>query len=117
MEPYLEAWAERAVKACQESLPPPLREVALRVPVVFADRPDDPLLAADTLGLFVGDAVDMDAGADPTLTRIELYLGNLWKFVERSPRDYLEEVRITYLHELGHLFGWDEDDVSIRGLE
>ena len=30
---------------------------------------------------------------------------------------YREEIRITYLHELGHYFGMDEDDLEARGLD
>jgi len=30
---------------------------------------------------------------------------------------YREEVRVTYLHELGHYLGWDEDDLTARGLD
>jgi predicted Zn-dependent protease with MMP-like domain len=26
-------------------------------------------------------------------------------------------VRLTYLHELGHYFGWDEDQLTSRGLD
>jgi predicted Zn-dependent protease with MMP-like domain len=27
------------------------------------------------------------------------------------------EARLTFLHELGHYLGWDEDQVSARGLD
>jgi len=30
---------------------------------------------------------------------------------------FREEVERTYLHELGHYLGWDEDDVAARGLD
>ena len=30
--------------------------------------------------------------------------------------DFEDEVRLTYLHELGHHFGWDEGDLEERGL-
>jgi predicted Zn-dependent protease with MMP-like domain len=26
-------------------------------------------------------------------------------------------VRVTYLHELGHFLGWDEEDLAARGLD
>jgi predicted Zn-dependent protease with MMP-like domain len=29
---------------------------------------------------------------------------------------FLHEVEITYLHELGHYFGWDEDQIANAGL-
>jgi predicted Zn-dependent protease with MMP-like domain len=38
-----------------------------------------------------------------------------------QPADYrrnvfLREVRITYLHELGHYLGWDEEQIANVGL-
>ena len=29
---------------------------------------------------------------------------------------FLREVQITYLHELGHYFGWDEEEIANVGL-
>jgi predicted Zn-dependent protease with MMP-like domain len=30
---------------------------------------------------------------------------------------FREEVRVTFLHELGHYIGFNEDDLEQRGLE
>jgi predicted Zn-dependent protease with MMP-like domain len=30
---------------------------------------------------------------------------------------FLGEVQVTYLHELGHYFGWDEAQIAEVGLE
>ena len=49
--------------------------------------------------------------------QILLFLGNLWEFAEADETAFLDEVRITYLHELGHYFGWDEDDLAARDLD
>ena len=65
---------------------------------------------ADTLGLF-------DEGAPETPTpRIRLWLENLWDFAEDDTEVFRAEVRTTLLHEIGHLLGWDEQDVEERGL-
>ena len=40
-----------------------------------------------------------------------------WDFAEGDVEVFRDEVRLTYLHELGHYFGWDEDDLTARGLE
>ena len=112
-------WAEREVRQCLDALPDALRAPAESVPVHFAARPDpDGGLEPDLLGLFVGDPV-YAAGEtlDPEVTRIDLYLDNLWEFAGRDPSVFVEEVRVTYLHELGHYFGWDEDDLEERGLD
>ncbi len=117
MHALLERWAEEVVARCLESLPELLRERAVKIPVVFADRPDGGEEEGGLLGLFTGNAVDLEAGSgDAVVTRVELYLSNLWEFSDRSPADFVEEVRITYLHELGHYFGWDEEDIARRGL-
>jgi len=52
-----------------------------------------------------------------TPPQILLYLENLWEFAEGSEDVFREEVERTYLHELGHYLGWDEDDVAARGLD
>ncbi|MDB4474857.1 metallopeptidase family protein [Opitutaceae bacterium] len=49
--------------------------------------------------------------------QIHLFLSNLWEFVEADEAAFLDEVRITYLHELGHYFGWDEEDLAVRDLD
>ena len=46
----------------------------------------------------------------PQPTQIILFLENLWEFAGTDEAAYREEIRITYLHELGHYFGMDEDD-------
>ena len=54
------------------------------------------------------DKTELGVGPQPLIQ-----LGRL----EDLPAAYREEVRITYLHELGHYLGWDEDEVAERGLE
>jgi predicted Zn-dependent protease with MMP-like domain len=49
--------------------------------------------------------------------QIFLYMANLWDFAGEDVEAFRSEVRLTYLHELGHFLGWDEDDVASRGLE
>jgi len=59
----------------------------------------------------------LDDPGSEDLPRIRLFLENVWEWVERDEQDYRDEVATTYLHELGHYLGWDEDDVAQRGLE
>jgi predicted Zn-dependent protease with MMP-like domain len=92
------------------TLPAELHREVARVPVFFESRPDDPQLDPDLLGLF--DPGPEDAGTP----RILLWLDNLWEYAGEDPAAFAEEVRITLLHEIGHLFGWDEDDLEDRGL-
>jgi hypothetical protein len=46
-----------------------------------------------------------------------LFLENLWDLGEADEKVFCEEVRTTFLHELGHFFGLNEDDLTERGLE
>ena len=72
-------------------------------------------LEPDLLGLFQGDARGEEPGAGPP--QILLYTANLWDYAGGDTSTYREEVRVTFLHELGHYLGWEEDDLASRGLE
>ncbi len=48
---------------------------------------------------------------------IILYLLTIEDYCREEGVDFDAEVRLTYLHELGHHFGWDEDDLAERGLD
>ena len=72
----------------------------------------------DTLGVFTGPAFgDEVHSASPLPPQIILFLDNLWDFAEADEDTFLDEVHTTYLHELGHYLGLDEDDLFERGLE
>ena len=117
------AMAEAEVAEVVRGLPPDIAELAAHVPVVFEAAPSADLvadgLAADTLGLFVGvDYPSQESGLQAeSPTQIHLYLENLWHFAWRSRPDFRHEVRITYLHELGHFLGLDEDDLAEREID
>jgi len=102
------------------NLPKPLREQAQKLPVTFERVPNAELqadgIASDILGLFVG-AEFADEGFSVLPSQIILFLENLWDVAEGDEEVFCEEVRITFLHELGHFFGLDEDDLTERGLD
>jgi predicted Zn-dependent protease with MMP-like domain len=110
--------ASDVVAATLRELPGDIREVAKTVPVRLESSPGPDLLAegfeADILGLFSG-APHGSLEADPP--QIYLYMANLWDFAGEDEPAFREEVRLTYLHELGHYLGWDEDQLSARGLD
>ncbi|MFA6960531.1 MAG: metallopeptidase family protein [Opitutaceae bacterium] len=118
----LTALAAPVVEKARKALPPPLLALANAVPVHFEALPDQDLLDEgfedDILGLFTGSAHGMELSEDqPMPPQIILYLENLWDFAEGDQETFVNEVRITYLHELGHYFGWDEDDLAARDLD
>jgi len=55
--------------------------------------------------------------ASPLPAQIILFLENLWDFAEEDEEFFREEVRTTYLHELGHYLGLNEIDLEERGLD
>jgi predicted Zn-dependent protease with MMP-like domain len=120
--PRLVSLARATVAATQARLPEPVRGPAEAVPVHFEAFPSDELveegLESDILGLFSGPAHGDTRGEDNLVPpQIFLYLENLWDFAEGDVGVFREEVRVTYLHELGHYLGWDEDDLAARGLD
>jgi predicted Zn-dependent protease with MMP-like domain len=118
----LYALALAEVKATLAALPEPLRDRAQALPVTFERLPNKAQLRdgiyPDTLGLFVGpEFAHEETTALPLPPQIILFLENIWDLAEADEECFREEVRTTYLHELGHYLGLDEDDLFDRGLE
>jgi predicted Zn-dependent protease with MMP-like domain len=103
------------VDAAIWELPSDVRAILEQVPVFLERRPDAEDLAtgveADTLGIF-----EEGAATSPT-PRIRLWLENLWEIAEGEVDAFRAEVRTTLLHEIGHVLGWDEQDLEERGLD
>lgn len=111
--------AREEVRTTVASLPDDLRPRAAALPVTYERVPSrairDDGIEPDTLGLFVGG--DFSHADDvPMPAQIILYLENIWDMVEGDEKEFCEEVRITFMHELGHYLGLDEDDLDERGL-
>ena len=118
----LQSYAEEEVAATLADLPPELIPHAERIPVLYHQLPSPEILGdefePDILGLFVGAPHGEDTGdRNDVPTQILLFLASIWEFAENDLPTFLDEVHITYLHELGHYFGWDEDDLAERELD
>ena len=103
-------------------MPMKLQLLAGDVRVHFEDyAPQDVIeqgFEPDILGLFVGDPLGAEtANENPFPAQIILYIGSIWDFSQGDRVVFRDEVRLTYLHELGHFFGWDEEQVAEHGLE
>ena len=114
--------AEAVVTGLQAELPVEIRSLAHGVPVHYKRLPAADVLVEgfepDILGLFSGNPHGTEIShADPAPPQISLYLENIMDWAEGDPAGFAEEVRLTYLHELGHFLGWDEDDLAARGLD
>ena len=119
--PRLLTIAQIEVAATVNSLPPPVRVKAQRLPVTYERLPNAALqrdgIADDTMGLFVGEAFpDSAGGIGPLPAQIILFLENIWDEAGQDEEIYREEVRTTLVHELGHYLGLGEDDLDERGL-
>lgn len=115
---YLVGAAENELNETAGSLPPSLREALQKVVVLLQDFPtpeqESEGVEPDQLGLFEG--IGVEDPDSPQLPRITLWLGNLWELSRGDREAYLEEVRVTFLHELGHYLGLDEEDLIERDL-
>ncbi len=116
----LSLWADEELKSLLKVLPADIQEAAKKVAISLEEKPGqgayDDQLDGDELGLFEGPSAADEPGPDE-LPRIRLFLTNLWEWVGTEEHDYRDEVGTTFLHELGHYLGWDEEDVADRGLE
>lgn len=116
----LQTLALAEVEATLAALPAPLRERAARLPVTFERKPNCGLQAdgieVDTLGVFCGpEFAEEEHGTLPP--QIILFLENIWEMAEADEKFFREEIRTTYLHELGHYLGLDEEGLTERGLD
>ena len=114
--------AETEVARAQSRLPADVRDAALECAVLY-ESIDDALdtgetMPDDLLGLFEGlNRLDPMPSGPGDMPRIRLFLDNLWDYADGDELAYRREIRITYLHELGHYLGWDEDKIAELGLD
>lgn len=110
---------ERLVEKALDSIPDDLAEQIDNVAVVVEEEPSaedllgvglDP--AADTLlGLYQGVALpERGAAFDGLPDRVVIYRRPLLQMC-RSRRELVREIRDTVVHEIGHYFGLDEEDL------
>jgi len=112
--------AEGEIARILGELPEPLRGRAKMVPVALERFPSEALQAdgieGDTLGLFTGPEW-VEAGEVTMPPQIILYLENIWEAAETDGKRFGDEIATTFLHELGHFFGFDEAGLGALGLE
>lgn len=113
--------ARRVVVQTLMKLPEELKAAARQVPVCFEAWPSEELVAdgldPGILGLFVGAPRHEHAHDPGPPPQIILYLENIREESEEAGTGFAEEVRRTYLHELGHYLGLDEDALAARDLD
>jgi len=111
------------VAAALDDIPEPFRSRLAGVEVVVEDEPPPELLRElgldprrDTLyGLYDGMAGEVAFDAPLALPdRIAVYYRPLVRDF-RTPTAIQREIRKTVIHEVGHLFGLDDDEIEAEG--
>jgi hypothetical protein len=96
--------ARNHVEGVIARLPEHLRHEVTALECEFRQRCDDP------------DGQDTMGGYSRSARRIRLYLHAIEEYCREEGADYAREVETTFLHELGHHLGLEEDDLDRRGL-
>lgn len=116
---------EKVLRQAIDDLPGMFREALRNVAIVVENRPPDWLL--EELGIPPGETLYgfyhgiplpersvLDSGNLPD--KISVYRGPLEEDF-RDPGELARQIRTTLLHEIGHYFGMDEEDLSRLGYE
>lgn len=113
---------EELVRAALEELPERAQKLLENVPIIVEDYPSEDVVADGFdprgLGLFAGVPFPEQSsmGGAPHLEAVFLFQRNIER-VARSTAEVESEIRTTLLHETGHFFGLDEEDLAELGLD
>lgn len=119
ISPELERTIEQAALRAISELPEEFRSLLSGVPVFVEERPSREEVSQGfdprALGQFEGAGLESEGDSPDPPSRVVLYTRNL---ASEFPIEELEaQVEITILHELGHYFGLDEEDMVRLGLD
>ncbi|MCX7679386.1 MAG: metallopeptidase family protein [Spirochaetes bacterium] len=106
----------RVYESIIESLPTSLKHEARNVLIIVQDNPEN--VDEDIVGLYDGTPLS-ERGIDnqPIVPdRIYIYRIPLLNMCENRTQ-LCKEVRDTIIHELGHFFGFDDNELKKMGLE
>jgi predicted Zn-dependent protease with MMP-like domain len=113
---------ERVAERTLADLPDDVRRHLRDVPILVSDVPSVELVAEGSdprmMGYFSGVPYPEKShvgGPAPHLDCIFLYQRNIERY-SRSREELVDEIRTTLLHETGHFFALDEDDLEAIGL-
>ena len=113
---------EELVEAALAELPERAQKLLENVPVMVEDYPSEDVVADGFdprgLGLFAGVPFPEQSAlaAPPHLEAVFLFQRNIER-AARSTAEVEAEIRTTLLHETGHFFGLDEEDLAELGLD
>jgi predicted Zn-dependent protease with MMP-like domain len=114
------ACAER----CFADLPEFMRKAAGDVRILVMDYAEDALLddmeiddPLDLTGLYVGVPLTIESVTQPTIERPLIYLYRLpilFEWAQRGDTTIEELVTHVFIHELGHHFGWSDEEIDAK---
>jgi predicted Zn-dependent protease with MMP-like domain len=115
----------RLVEEALEELPPQFAAFMEEVPVQIERRPsrkllrslgldDDELLLGLYQGASLMDRAEAEGRGTPMPNHILIFQEDV-ELVSDTEADLIREVRTTVLHEIGHHFGMDEEDLDELG--
>jgi predicted Zn-dependent protease with MMP-like domain len=117
-----EAQFEKIAEKALAEVPERARELLANVPVMIADYPPEDVIDEGMdprmMGFFSGVPYPEQTnigGQPPHLEAIFLFQRNIERECE-TRAEMLEEIRTTVLHETGHFFGLEDDDLDDIGL-
>ena len=117
------------LEALLDRLPPALHELLEEAPLIVDDVPEPAILEALDMADDPGGLCGLHTGVPLTERSVEgpgeLEYIHLFRLgiiehaggPEAGDRDLEREIRITLLHEIGHHFGLDEDDLAALGYD
>jgi predicted Zn-dependent protease with MMP-like domain len=131
MTPQMRKKFDRLLQSVIDELPDDLHDLIEEVPLIVDDRPGPDVIhrmgkrdARNLCGLYTGIPLDKrsveHSGTMPDAIYIfrEGVLGNAAGDQGQVSREELtRQIRITVLHEIGHHFGLDEDDLRKAGYQ
>ncbi len=116
----------QAARAAIAALPASLQKPLAHVLILVEDWPDADTLRAlgidnpeELLGVFEGEGGFVEASLAPTgklPERIRLFAEPLRRHCEATGESLQEAVRTTLWHEIGHFFGFSDEELAALGL-
>jgi len=111
---------EELVRRAVDSLPPEYARLLKNVAVIVEDEPPRDVLDElgcesedDLLGLYSGPSMEDESffsAAGQLPPRISIYRGPILRLC-RTRAEVVQEVRDTVVHEIGHHFGLEDDEM------
>jgi predicted Zn-dependent protease with MMP-like domain len=119
------------VEAAISELPENFRRFLDTIPILIEDEPSPGHLELlepppddededELYGLYVGTPITEQSPVEAPILepgRIYLFRGPLLRLADGDPEILEEEIHITLLHEIGHHFGMDEEDLERLGYD